>query len=546
MNLNIQGVNYTPSVADVNSSAGMGNSTGGQTITQTPDGQININVPGGLTSAEAGVALLQKLNMGDVFTGEITNITQNQITLALSDSVTVSATLADALSYNIGDTASFAIKDNSGEQIILKSVNTENLKNLKNDQTIRSALGNAGLVVNDTTVSLVHNLMKQGLPIDSDTLNEYSRMLAAVPNATPEDVVFLTRIDIPVTDENIAALHDYYDFTSGMTQQAEDISKGALEFITGLSSEHPELNTTPEQVGSNIIQLVSSFGPQVTVPENINAAMPQEALDRLAGQLVELAGTDEEGMPVPDGTLNQLAAKVSEGNITAKELLMELGTMLTEHPVEHEKLGKLLGGREFEQLTQNMVRQELFIPPQDINRQNIRHMYAKIINDSESIAQKLGGNDRAAGLVGGMEHIKQDVMLLNNINHFMNYVQLPIKMSGQNAHGDLYVYNNRRRGSDKEDMTAFLHLDMDNLGPMDIYVKLDNRNVTTNFKVATEEILDYIEANMELLTARLNKLGYNVNSTAAISEEKYSFKHNVIESELPPKEIKRFSFDVRA
>ena len=153
------------------------------------------------------------LDSGDVFTGEITNITNNEITIALSDSANVTALLSDALSYNIGDVASFAIKDNSGERIILKSLDNPGMKNLMNDQTIRSVLQNAGLSMNETTVSLVHNLMKQGQPIDAATLNNYVKLLDSVPDASPEDVVLMTRMLIPVIEENVAALHDYYDFS---------------------------------------------------------------------------------------------------------------------------------------------------------------------------------------------------------------------------------------------------------------------------------------------------------------------------------------------
>lgn len=87
---------------------------------------------------------------------------------------------------------------------------------------------------------------------------------------------------------------------------------------------------------------------------------------------------------------------------------------------------------------------------------------------------------------------------------------------------------------------------MDNLGPMDVLVKLKQKNVTTNFKVADDKILQYVEEHMDELTARLNKLGYNVDNVIELNTTPYTFKSSVIENELPPAQIKRFSFDVRA
>ena len=97
--MNITGVNYISNATDSTIQAGNNN-------------QLQVVVPSNLSSKEAGIALLRSLQAGDSFTGEITNITQNEITLALSDSVSVNATLADALSYNIGDKASFSVKEN--------------------------------------------------------------------------------------------------------------------------------------------------------------------------------------------------------------------------------------------------------------------------------------------------------------------------------------------------------------------------------------------------------------------------------------------------
>ena len=64
-----------------------------------------------------------QLSTGDRLTGGIIDITPNNITISLNDSVTVKATLADSLSYNIGDIASFTIKDINKEQVLfLKQV----------------------------------------------------------------------------------------------------------------------------------------------------------------------------------------------------------------------------------------------------------------------------------------------------------------------------------------------------------------------------------------------------------------------------------------
>lgn len=557
MNINVSGVNQTKNTENNNVKQG-----------QNAGGRVQVSAPQtAMPSKEAGIALLQRLNTGDVFTGKITNITQNQITLLLSNSSTVTATLADALSFNIGDLASFAIKDNSGEQIVLKSVNTENLKNLMNDRSVQNAIKNAGLSVNDTTVSLVHNLMKQNMPIDANTLNRYIRLLDSVPNATPEDVVLMSKMGIPVTEENVNALHDYYDFRDGISGKAADMASGAAQITAELAAE------SPEEAAQFIRDFTSSFGAELSSVENIGAAMDKETLESLSEQLKDMAGIPPEETEVPENLqegekaalkpadnsqqepkltafqeqVKELADKVKDGGISAKEFLNGLSALMDKPEIQKPALSKMLSGDEFGKTLENMVRQEMFLKPEDINKDSLKRLYAKIINDSNNISQKFGGDPKMAPIVQNAAQTANDVHFLNDASHFMSFVQIPIKMSGQNAHGDLYVYTNKRnRGEARDELKALLHLDMDNLGPMDIFVALKSNNVTTNFKVANDEILDYIESHMDELTAALNRKGYNVTNVVEISSKDYSFKTSVIEEELPPTQIKRFTFDVRA
>lgn len=517
MSLNIRSVNYVSNATENSSNQAV-----------SSNGQHQITVPAGLSASEAGLALLANLREGDVFTGQITNITQNQITLALSENVTINALLADALSYNIGDTASFSVKNNSSEQIVLKSVDTEKLQNLMNDQTIHNALRNAKLSVNETTVSLVHNLMKHGQPIDSASLNHYVQLLEQHPNATVEDIILLTKMDIPVTEENINALHNYYDYSEGMTNQIKDLSQSLQNALL-------QFDTTPE-TGNVLSDIVSSFSETISPSENLS--VPGEKNLSSLKDMLNMADTPE---------ASQLFTKLENGKITAKEFLTDFADILKNPLMDKDVAHKIIKSNEFKEVINNFMRQEAFLQPEHINHENLKKLFGKILSDNNNLTEKLSANPKLNEFMQNTQTVSGNIEFMNNINHFMSFVQIPVKMSGQNAHGDLYVYkNSRNTGEDKEELKAFLHLDMDNLGPLDVLVTLRNKNVATNFKVANEEILDYIEAHISELNAALKKLGYNVETVVDLNDTPYTFKTNVINQEFPPVEIKRFSFDVRA
>ena len=65
------------------------------------------------------------------------------------------------------------------------------------------------------------------------------------------------------------------------------------------------------------------------------------------------------------------------------------------------------------------------------------------------------------------QNISDNVNFMNQINQYAAYVQLPVRMNQENAHGELYVYRRKKSLVNKDgNVSAFLHLDMDNLGPM--------------------------------------------------------------------------------
>ena len=519
--MNIKGVNYISNATDnVINQAGNNN-------------QLQIAVPSGLSAQEAGIALLKSLQAGDTFSGEITNITQNEITLMLSNQVSINATLSDALSYNIGDVASFSIKQNNGDKIILKSNENPNMKNLMNEQTITTALRNANVAVNDTTVSLVDNLMKHNMPIDSKTINTQLNLLDRTPNATVEDVVLLTKMDIPVTAENVEAFHNYHDFSKGISEQIKNMSDS-------LNGALMEMETTDAAI--LLKEVVNSYSETVSVPENLSAFLPEKSVAIFKEQLNNII-VNQEG----NAQLQALIKNVPD-NITSKDFLKELTTILSEGNLNETAAKELLSSKPFKEIVDNFLRQEMYIDPKDINHENVKKLFAKILRDNDTVSSKLQGNAQLNEFVQNSNNVSNNVEFMNQINHFMNFVQIPLKMTGQNAHGDLYVYKNGKNSNwdEKEEFKAFLHLDMDNLGPLDILVSLKQNNVTTNFKVESDAILDYIEAHIDELNMALNNLGYNVDSKVELNTTPYTFNNTVIATELPVSEIKRFTFDVRA
>ena len=100
-------------------------------------------------------------------------------------------------------------------------------------------------------------------------------------------------------------------------------------------------------------------------------------------------------------------------------------------------------------------------------------------------------------------------------------------------------------------MSALLHLDMEHLGPLDVYVTMQNQKVSTNFTVQDDSILMLIEKHIELLHDRLAKRGYDFKAKMQIkdteeTDEQDSIMKTILHQQKNISVLSRTSFDMRA
>lgn len=187
------------------------------------------------------------------------------------------------------------------------------------------------------------------------------------------------------------------------------------------------------------------------------------------------------------------------------------------------KLLKLLSSEEFSGLIKdNLSKQMLLKPEEAATSKNIEDLYSKIINNTDKALSVLESlNSKNAEIAEAANNIKENVQFMNELNHAVTYVQLPLLMNNKSAHGDLYVYTNKRSLKNNDgNISALLHLDMDNLGPMDIYVSLVNKTkLNTHFYLQDDETIDFIEKHIDYLNKRLSDKGYDLSMNVSVKNK---------------------------
>ena len=140
---------------------------------------------------------------------------------------------------------------------------------------------------------------------------------------------------------------------------------------------------------------------------------------------------------------------------------------------------------------------------------------------------------------------------MNDLNKNMTYFQMPIKFSESEGNGELFVFTNKKKlANNTDNISAMLHLDMENLKSMDIYVNLSKgNNISTNFVLETEELLDFVYQHIDKLNERLEQLGYKTHfemKVAQDADERLDFVKDFIEKDIRPASGGQYLFDVKA
>ena len=192
-------------------------------------------------------------------------------------------------------------------------------------------------------------------------------------------------------------------------------------------------------------------------------------------------------------------------------------------------LRDLVSSKSVRNLIFDVLRDQWSISPSEVaDKEKVEALYRRLGDQINILKDGLTGvNAQNTPAFQAADNMSSNLDFLNQINQMYAYIQLPLKLSGgDNAHGDLYVYSNRKNmTSDDSTVTAFMHLDMDHLGPVDVYVAMDIKSggkVQTNFTVADDEILSFLEENIHILNERLNKRGYDLSCRMSLKGKEES------------------------
>lgn len=591
------------------------------------------------------------LAAGSTITGEIVEKEGDQVTIRLANDQTIQAKLQGSADIEVGMKLTFEVAKGANDQTALRPL----FSNLNNNSAVMAALKAAGLPINESTLAMTDKMMQESMPVNRNALAEMFRSISSHQNVSPESIVQMTKLNMPLTESNIIQFDNYRNFEHQITNDLQSVSEGIAdlfnEAVTGAVSVQEATvqafgNMTPQDVISEVLNLVdtdaletikpsdsdiqaaadlaaktaqtevvSTDQADVQVQESVSGGI-KGAVDGFLSDLKEIfvsdqaAGAEEtvsnsnlslsaaeqsslsadlqnililagESADIhepldPSKVMSaikelvneyppenvkvieaELAAYHEEGSETADEAILNDkaqtdidalktpnnadqtvantpadmqnaapgSTVLANNPEYtalslkaqiHEKLNDLLSSEGFSKLLKDSVKAQMSIKPETVGENGkIDELYERIQKTTAKITELMESIGRAeSDTARASSALTDNVNFMNQLGEFVSYVQLPLKMAGEDANGELYVYTNKKNLANKDgNYSALLHLDMEHLGPMDVYVTMrDHTKVSTNFYLQSEELLDFMESHIDELTARLTAKGYNTST----------------------------------
>ena len=181
--------------------------------------------------------------------------------------------------------------------------------------------------------------------------------------------------------------------------------------------------------------------------------------------------------------------------------------------------------------------------------QKVSNLYEKLNRQMKMVAEQTA-NLNTAGKNNIMQlatNTSSNMDFMNHVNQQYAYVQIPVHINGEDKQSDLYVFSNKKNLSDKDgEIKALLHLDMDALGAVDAFMKLQDTKLDTKFTLDNDLSYKLFEDHISELTTRLEAKGYNCKITFDMGNEPIDFVEDFMKQGQNAGVSQRLSFDVRA
>lgn len=261
------------------------------------------------------------------------------------------------------------------------------------------------------------------------------------------------------------------------------------------------------------------------------------------------------------GMPEEATKRLFDENVSSTDFLKSVATTIQKGSLT-DSIRELISSDKFGAMLKDAVDKQWTLEPAQVqDKAQVEHLYERLerqtrdLTDalSKAVSESTSGN---TPLQADLSNMNQNMDFMHQMNNVYQYVQLPLKMNGSDATGDLYVFTDKKSLANSDgNVSALLHLDMSNLGPVDVYASITpGNNVFTKFYLKDDEMIDFISNNIHILNERLENRGYSTKAEMVIkgSDKNEDVAYDVLHAGTVGGQVgntslvSKLSFDMRA
>lgn len=531
-----------------------------------PDGESSMNIEYSrimnlfkpaeqqVSGSRESSGVMNGLAADKIFAGEVIDILNNSVGIAMEGGRTISARLEGAVDLYIGQQISFQVKQSSREQIVISPVADYRT----NNSAFMRVLEAAGIPSGERALEMAKAMMEKKMPVDMRAVQEMHRSVSGFPDADVNSIVSVRKLGLPVTGKNMESFERYRNYEHRIAMEIENLAGKIPEMLesmgTGGSFDGSGSNQAG-MIGMNS-KILDIFGGSF-LPENEAESWKKAGAETGLGRFLEpseretLAGRLET-LGVPEG----IRERVAGGGISEKELLTILKASCQKWQsgqAESETamkmvLENLFGSPEYAKLLKEGIRSSWLVSPGEIaDEKGLEELYDRLDRQTKSlnlVMDQAGGPAREIAEQAGS--LRDNLDFMNQLNQLFAYIQIPLRLRNQTVHSELYVYTDKKKLAQGDgDISILLHLDMDALGSVDIHVQMSGKNMNMRFSLEDGESARIVKESIGQLEGRLEAKGYHTDFSVETRDKKADYREEFLDLCCGEGSMKKYAFDVR-
>lgn len=510
---------------------------------------------------------IRSLVPGKMLQGEVMEKSGTEVKIRIADEFLLAARLEQDVNVEVGRLLTFEVKNN-GKTLSLSPL----FANTANTDNVMKALQMANLPINTNTVEMTELMMKQGMSIDSHTLQSVYRDINANEMVPLSQIIKLHQLEMPVNKDNLVQLQSYMDMTHHLVDGMEELFATIPDTVDNMYQVMGEEKTLlfckqllGEFFSDRFQQTETKSGNKNEFYEIVQKLMDSVENDQLSTfKNSEESFSGLEQIQSDNTGIRTVEIETEHNTIFADTQKEDLNKTfaysenILKEEVKHSQtdiiksLVRFMREPEFIKLLQTEFKNKWTILPEQVSdKVRVKEIYERLRGQLDSLKETMDTYGAGQSTMSKeVTNLRQNIDFMNQLNQMYTYIQLPLKMSHKTTTGELFVYTNKRSlAKENGNVSALLHLNMENLGMIDVYIAMQNHKVNTKFTVSDDDMLDFLNEHMDQLTKRLQMKGYILDYEMKVKESNDS-KESPIEllDIITNKDriLSQYSFDVRA